>query len=126
MRAFGARIAIGVAVVVVCACSGGGSDGVEGDQSEATLVVYGAPGDTTATLRWTAASDNRVRGYRVYVGNGSRFYFQPKGAGIDVGPATSYQIQDLRASTTYYFAVTGYDEAGRESAYSREVAKVIP
>jgi len=125
MRSFGAKIAIGQAVVV-CACGGGGSGGVDGAQSEAIEVVYGAPGDTTATLRWAASSDYRVRGYRVYLGNGSRFYFQSKGAGIDVGPATTYQMRDLRASTTYYFAVTGYDEAGRESTYSNEGAKVIP
>jgi hypothetical protein len=86
----------------------------------------GSAVDSTATLEWTASTDTRVRGYRVYFGTASRAYRQRKGEGIDVGKVTTYQVRNLQPSATYYFAVTAYDAAGNESDYSAEASKVFP
>ena len=129
----------GLLAIVLAACGGGGASGggasglgaggsVEARCSQsagASAVVVGIPGDTTATLHWDASADARVRGYRLYVGEASKSYLQPYGAGIDVGSATSYRIDNLSVGTTYYVAVTAYDGVGGESCYSSEVAKLI-
>lgn len=118
--------------IVLAACGGGGGGGGGGGsvgtgcpQDAGPTAVVGIPGDTTAMLHWDASADPRVRGYRLYVGNASGSYFQPYGAGIDVGNATTYRIDMLNAGTTYYFAVTAYDGVGGESCYSSEAAKLI-
>jgi hypothetical protein len=107
------------------ACSDSSSTATDPSHGAAAGVVYGTPGDTAVGLGWSASPDPRVKGYRVYYGSAPRYYFQRKGAGVDVGRATAYHLSNLQASTTYYFAVTAYDEAGHESEYSNEVAKVI-
>lgn len=63
-----------------------------------------------------------MRGYRVYYGTASGSYLQSRGAGADAGGSTSFTIPNLRAGTTYYIAVTSYDNAGNESSYSGEVS----
>ena len=79
----------------------------------------------TATLQWTAPSDSRVQGYRVYYGTSSRSYAQARGAGLDSAAATTVVITDLQPGQTYYFAVTAYDSSRSESDYSSEVAKLV-
>lgn len=56
-------------------------------------------------------------GYRVYFGTRSRTYPEVR----DAGSAHQYRIGDLLPGVKYYFAVTAYDAAGNESAYSTEV-----
>ncbi|MFA6023911.1 MAG: fibronectin type III domain-containing protein [Candidatus Gracilibacteria bacterium] len=83
------------------------------------------PGDAEVTLSWDAATDdNGVEGYLVYTGlqsvaeNGGAYTFPSS----DAGNATSYTVDNLSNSVTYYFAVTAYDEDGNESEfYSKEV-----
>jgi fibronectin type 3 domain-containing protein len=65
-----------------------------------------------------------VAGYRVYWGSSSGSYSQALGAGINTGSTTSYTVTGLTVGRTYYFAVTAYDAAGNESAFSGEVSKV--
>jgi len=55
-------------------------------------------------------------GYKVYCGTTSGSY----GTVFDVGNTTSYQVNNLTGGTTYYFAVTAYDQSWNESAYSIE------
>ena len=45
-----------------------------------------------------------------------------------VDPSELYNVSrtGLAGGRTYYFAVTAYDNAGNESAYSAEVSKAIP
>lgn len=38
----------------------------------------------------------------------------------------SYVVNNLTSGRTYYFAVTAYDAAGLESAFSAEAVKAIP
>ncbi len=64
---------------------------------------------TTATLSWTASTDNvGVTGYNVY----------RNGSFIGTSTGTSYNVTGLAASTTYSFYVTAYDAAGNVSAAS--------
>ena len=76
----------------------------------------------SATLQWSASSDSRITGYRVYWGTASRTYPQS----LDVGAGTSKVVGDLPSGKTYYFAVTAYDGSGAESAFSGEASKPIP
>jgi Fibronectin type III domain len=78
----------------------------------------------TATLSWTAPAGS-VAGYRVYYGTASRSYSQALGSGTVV-TGTTFTISSLPAGYTYYFAVTAFDDAGVESAYSNEASKLIP
>lgn len=73
-----------------------------------SLTAVGTSG-TTASLSWTASTDNiRVAGYHV-----SR-------NGIQVGTATgtSYQDSGLSPNTTYSYTISAFDGAGNESAQS--------
>ena len=76
-------------------------------------------------LQWSASSDSRVVGYRVYWGTASRSY-QTRGTGAPANGGTSHVVGNLTSGRTYYFAVTAYDNAGSESAFSAEASKAIP
>ncbi|WDT81373.1 MAG: fibronectin type III domain-containing protein [Candidatus Manganitrophus sp.] len=73
-----------------------------------------------ATLTWSANTEADLAGYRVYFGTASRTY----GPSINVGKTTSHTLTGL-ANQTYFFAVTAYNTAGKESAFSVEVTKSI-
>ena len=71
------------------------------------------------TLTWDANTETDLAGYRVYQGSGS-------------APATFTRVQEIAAPTTsatvkgldssaHSFAVTAYNTAGMESAYSNIV-----
>ncbi|MCL4872569.1 PKD domain-containing protein [bacterium] len=82
-----------------------------------------------AILKWTAPSTNTdgstltdLAGFKVHYGTQSRTYSKT----VDIGNAAGYTVQDLAAGGTYYFSVTAYNSAGRESNYSNEVSKNIP
>ncbi len=80
----------------------------------------------SATLQWSASSDSRVVGYRVYWGTTSRAY-QAKGNGAPAnGGNISHLVGGLQSKRTYYFAVTAYDNNGSESDFSAEATKTIP
>lgn len=101
--------------VVLTACGGGGGGGEVGGSV------------ATATLSWSpVAGDQTLAGYRVYYGTAPRSYFQARGNGLEVGDATTYTVTGLNSATTYYFAVTAYDWALNESAFSNEAVKVLP
>jgi hypothetical protein len=99
---------------VLTACGGGGGGG-------------GAGSGASATLSWSpVAGDATLAGYRIYYGTAPRGYFQAVGDGLEVGNVTTYTLTGLNAATTYYFAVTAYDWALNESAFSNETAKTLP
>ena len=76
----------------------------------------------SATLAWEPVSNASVVGYMVYYGPGARNYT----AKIDAGKVTSRTIVNLSDGATYHFAVTAYDAARKETAYSNDVATTIP
>ena len=61
----------------------------------------------------------------MYYGTSAHSYNQAKGSGLYV-TNTTYTVPSLNSGSTYYFAVTAVDAAGRESAYSAEATKAIP
>jgi len=67
---------------------------------------------------WNNNKEPDVAGYKVYYGKISRTYNNC----VDVGKTTEYKIPALPEDDVFYFAVTAYDSAGNESAYSNEVA----
>ncbi|MGD0885998.1 MAG: fibronectin type III domain-containing protein, partial [Thermodesulfovibrionales bacterium] len=97
-----------------------------------TLVIIFLPQNgysDQATLTWTPPTTNAngtaltdLAGYIVYYGTASGNYSQ----NINVGDVTTYTVSNLTAGTTYYFAVTAYDTAGNQSAYSNQVSETTP
>ena len=113
-------------------CGGGGGDATDPPTAGAPAPAPApgpapspAPATATVSLAWTAPSDSRVVGYRVYYGTASQSYLQSFGAGLNAGGTPALTIRNLQANTRYYFAVTSYDAASNESGYSAEVSKVV-
>jgi hypothetical protein len=82
-------------------------------------------------LSWTAPSErednepislSEIAGYKVYYGTSERNY--TNSVNINDGSADGYTFKSFSAGT-YYFALTTYDTAGRESQYSAEVVIVV-
>ncbi|MFJ3902948.1 glycosyl hydrolase family 8 [Streptomyces sp. NPDC090025] len=72
---------------------------------------------TSATLAWTAATDDvGVTGYDVYRG----------GTLVGTAPGTSYTDSGLTASTTYSYTVKARDAAGNVSAASSPLSVTTP
>jgi len=135
-----ARLALFVAALslAVTACSG--TDEVQDSAAPPSGSASPAPAPTppapppppptaptlgTASLQWDPVSASDLAGYRVYFGTASRTYSQARGSGADAGRTASFTVNGLQRGITYYFAVTSYDFAGNESAYSAEVTKRI-
>jgi hypothetical protein len=76
----------------------------------------------SVSLAWDPASDPGVIGYRVHCGTTSRVYTQQ----IEVGNTTAVVISNLAEGKTYFFAVTAYNQAYRESSPSNEVRYTVP
>lgn len=74
-----------------------------------------------AILVWSPSPSEGVTGYKVYIGESSRYYSIIRDAGLML----DYFVRDLVVGKTYYFAVTAYDAEGNESDYSNEVSKLI-
>ena len=74
------------------------------------------------TLQWDPSISSNVAGYRVHFGAITGFYTSH----TDVGLKTSYRVDGLRNLTTYYFAVTAYNSAQKESIFSNEVSFAVP
>ena len=98
----------------------GNASGTSAAASATTL----AP--NTATLAWDAVTHPNLMGYRVYFGTAPGTYSQTAGNGVNVNNVTTHTITGLTSGTRYYFAVTAYDAANNESAFSNEVFKDIP
>ncbi|HEY4706378.1 MAG TPA: CFI-box-CTERM domain-containing protein [Thermodesulfobacteriota bacterium] len=93
----------------------------------AVMLVPGAGWAGEAALAWAAPGTNTngstltdLSGYKVHYGTQTGVYSKT----VDVGNATTYKVQGLSAGT-WYFAVTAFNSAGRESPYSNEAAKTI-
>ena len=71
---------------------------------------------SSITLAWDPNPESDIGGYKVYIGNTSRNYFNF----LDAGNVTQYKVTDLQCAS-YYFAVTAYNTSSLESDYSNEV-----
>lgn len=90
----------------------------------ATTSLRAAPAAAAqASIAWSAPTvSTGVTGYKVHIGSSSGSYSQH----VDVGTTTSYSASSLSDGSTYYFAVTAYNAAGTESAYSNEISRTFP
>ena len=82
-----------------------------------------------ANLSWNASSESDIKGYKIYYGTTKRKGDCPNDGGytkkVDVGNKTSYQLYNLKDSSTYYFSVTSYNISGKESCFSAEMSKTV-
>ena len=83
----------------------------------------------SATLSWTASSEEDLAGYRIYYGIFPRQGNCPPGGyskSTDAGKVTTYTFNNLNDGQTYYFSLTAYDIHNNESCFSKEISKTIP
>lgn len=80
----------------------------------------------TGTLNWTAPSAredgnplslSEISGYRVYYGSTSGDYINS----IEINDSTAQETTITAARGLYYYVITSFDTAGRESNYSQEL-----
>jgi chitodextrinase len=94
---------------------------VAGDTTppSAPTNLTGTGGIGTASLSWTASTDNvGVTGYEIWRGTAS-------GAETKVGTSTSTSYTDTVAAGTYFYVVKADDAAGNVSAASNEVSVTV-
>lgn len=84
-----------------------------------------APSTGSVTLSWSANGESDLAGYKIYLGTSSGNY-SAQGSPTVIGKVTSYVLTGLQANTTYFFALSAYDNAGNESGLSAEVSRSIP
>ena len=94
------------------------SDGAPGSEASTPAPTPAAAATASIAVSWNANDEPDLSGYRVYYGTAPGNYRSSKEAGRN----TKFTIADLVAGQTYYIAVTSYDSAGNESAYSSEVS----
>ena len=87
------------------------------------VILLSCPFDSAAQIRlaWDPNTETDVAGYKIYYGTASRNY----GYSINVGNVTTYTLMGLMQGVTYYIALTAYDSASNESAYSNEVSGTV-
>ncbi len=108
-----------VVAAALSACGGGG-DGAAVAVDDARCDAPGA-----ACLAWTRSDSEHVAGYFVYYDTAPGYYQQNWGDAVNVGNVTTHVVTNLSPGVRYYFAVTAYDAAGRQSWFSNEVSKLI-
>lgn len=74
------------------------------------------------TLTWDAVPLGDLAGYRVYFDADSSAF--PYSRSADAGTATEISLPGLSPDSTYYIAVTCYDQGGERSWFSREITAV--
>jgi len=114
---------LGLLLIALLSCGGGGggsSSSPSGNPPETTTSSVALSWETPVGL-----TDGKpladLSGFNIYYGASSLEYTDVR----EVGNVRTYTLQNLPAGT-YYFAITGYDSAGNETAFSPEVKKNIP
>lgn len=83
-----------------------------------------AGGDESVRLFWVRNNESDIKGYKVYYGTGSGFYFGKGARGgnspVWAGDVTSYLLSGLDNEREYFFSITAVDAEGQESGFSSE------
>jgi Fibronectin type III domain len=87
-----------------------------------SLGLANMRGAQTVQLAWDTPQNSAVAGYALYYGTACRTYTNR----IDLGTNTVASVSGLQEGQTYYFAVTAYNSAGVESAFSSEASFITP
>jgi chitinase len=74
------------------------------------------------TLAWDANTESDLAGYKVHYGTASGSYT----VHTDVHKVTTSTVTGLTAGQTYYFVLTAYNAANKESGYSNQVSYSVP
>ena len=74
----------------------------------------------TENLRWEHPDPSSVAGFRVHVGTTQGSYSQTIDVGLPASGSQFVHALTVADSASVYVAVTAYDAAGLESAYSNE------
>ncbi len=80
-------------------------------------------GDKSIKMKWIKNSERTVKGYKIYYGTKSNYYFgesMERNSPIDIGLVNEYELKGLRNNIIYYVSVTAYDGNGNESPLSYE------
>jgi len=85
--------------------------------------VSGHVNQHTVTLTWTA-STSTVSGYNVYRATVSGGPYTQINTALDA--ATDYVDNTVLSGQTYYYVTTAVSTTGIESAYSNQVAAIVP
>jgi hypothetical protein len=77
----------------------------------------------SVVLSWRVSTNTHVVSYSMYRStiSGSSYGLSASAIG-----GVSYNDDSVQSGTTYYYVVTAVDDQGRESAYSNQIAAVIP
>jgi fibronectin type 3 domain-containing protein len=86
------------------------------------LFLFGSP-RISVSLRWERPRKTNINHYRIYYADMTKAT-AAKAKWIDVGQATEASVPNLIADHTYYFVVTAFNSAGRESQPSNLVKYV--
>ena len=79
-------------------------------------------GAQTVQLAWDTPQNSTAAGYVLYYGTACKAYSNR----VDLGTNTVATVPNLQEGETYYFAVTAYNSAGVESAFSSETSYITP
>jgi hypothetical protein len=82
----------------------------------------------SAKLSWNKSDDPKVAGYKIYYGTESRTGDCPSGGyaeKVDVKNVNDFKLGGLTIGKKYYFSVTSYNQAGKESCFSEEMSKRV-
>ena len=74
------------------------------------------------TLAWDPSASANILGYKIYYGTTSHKYSST----VSVGNVTQATIAGLIEGTTYFFAITAYDNSNQESDFSNEASYAVP
>jgi hypothetical protein len=120
----------------ITACNNGGTVETATDDTFIESVDNSPEGSETTgltdvSLSWAAPSEredskplslSEIAGYKIYYGTSTKAYSDH--IIIDHGSTDSYTFNNLTAGA-YYFAITTFDTAGRESQHSTEIIKEV-
>jgi len=106
-----------VVAFLVVACGDGGGSSSDSDTTVGTL--------SSIEIRWAVSPD--VTGYRIHWGRRSAEYTTTIDVGMPAGESgiVTYVLDGLPAPGMYHFAMTSYDDEGRTSAFSNEIAVAV-
>jgi hypothetical protein len=90
----------------------------------APTLIKAVPMNGGIRLIWIKNKESDIKGYKVYYGTQSKYYFGKGAKGGDspvyAGDVSSFELSGLENERVYFVAVTAVDDEDQESGFSRE------
>jgi len=87
-------------------------------------LIRAVPLHKGVRLLWIKNKENDIKGYKVYYGTSSKYYFGKNSkigdSPVFVGNVDNVEIKNLVNDTVYYFCITAIDNSDQESGFSKE------